>query len=241
MDVLRLSFKTYYENEWKVKLARPEYQTIERRWRSRWQFAAENIEANAVVLDVACGDGVLGELLMQEKNCKVYGIDLSDYAIDLSRARGVIAEYCDMSEDRFPFEDNTFDYITMLCSIEHIIDPVHAISEAKRVLKPGGKMIITLPNAVNVKNRIAFASGKVPIDLLHIKPGEGMHIQFFNYKDEFESRILNKIEGLTIEKKIGDLKNPKAYSEGYRKFYGALIKAFPNLFSEYVHWIISKN
>lgn len=239
--MIYLSFKSYYEREWKTKLARPEYKTTESRWRSRWEFAKNNIENNSVVLDVACGDGILGEMLIKEKNCQVYGIDLCEYALDISKKRGVNAKYCDISEDIFPFEDETFDYATMLCSLEHILNPVHTIEEAKRILKSKGKMIITLPNAVNIKNRIQFLFGKVPIDLLHIKPGEGMHIQFFNYNNEFENRILRQIDGLKIIYKQGDLKNPKAHNKIRRLIYKYLIRFLPNLFSEYVHWIIQKD
>jgi len=236
-----LSFKTYYESEWKKKLERPEYRTTETRWRSRWEFAIKHIKPSSTVLDVACGDGILGELLIMNKSCQVYGIDLCDYALEISRNRGIITSYCDMSEDKFPFEDNSFDYTTMLCSIEHIINPLHAIKEAKRVLKPKGKMIITLPNAVNFKNRFLFLFGKVPLDLLHIKPGEGMHIQFYNYKNEFETRVLNYVDGIKIVYKVGDLKNPKAHSAFSRYLFNMLIWLFPNLFSEYVHWIIEKD
>ena len=235
-----MSFKTYYESEWKIKLDREEYKTLDRRWRSRWEFAKQHITPESSVLDVACGDGVMGELLIKEKQCDVYGIDLCDYAIDLAKKRGVHAVYCDMSDDIYPFEDGTFDYATLLCSLEHIIDPVHAIKETLRVLKPHGKMIITLPNAVNYKNRIEFMLGRVPIDLLHIKPGEGMHIQFFNYTNEFEQRVLSEVDGLKVTYKVGDLKNPKSHSSIGRRVYGVLIKLFPNIFSEYVHWIIEK-
>lgn len=236
-----MSFKTYYENEWKIKLDREEYKTIDRRWRSRWEFAKEHIKNGSTVLDVACGDGVMGQLLIADKQCCVYGIDLCDYATVLAKERGVNATYCDISNDVFPYEDNSFDYATLLCSLEHIIDPVHAIKETRRILKPHGKMIITLPNAVNIKNRFYFLFGRVPVDLLHIKPGEGMHIQFFNYKDEFENRILSKVDGIKVLYKIGDLKNPKGHGRFSRQVYKMLIKISPNLFSEYVHWIIEKN
>ena len=235
-----MSFKTYYESEWRIKLDRDDYKTLDRRWRSRWEFAKEHISPNSCVLDVACGDGVMGEMLIKDKQCEVYGIDLCDYAIEKAKERGVHATYCDMSDDIFPFEDNMFDFATLLCSLEHIIDPTHAIRETLRVLKPNGKMIITLPNAVNYKNRIEFLKGRVPIDLLHIKPGEGMHIQFFNYNNEFETRVLSKVDGAKIIHKKGDLKNPKDHSEFGQKAFGALIKLAPNVFSEYVHWIIEK-
>lgn len=235
------SFKEYYENEWKIKLGLPQYSTLNARWRSRWDFASENIPHNSKVIDVACGDGVLGQFLIKEKKCDVYGIDICDYAMGLAKEKGVKAYYCDMSFDRYPFEDNTFDYAVLACSLEHIINPIHAINETKRILKPGGKLIITLPNAVNIKIRLMFMFGKISIDLLHQKPGEGMHIQFYNYSDEFEERVLSKVDNIKVITKKGDLKNPRKYSSFYRNLQYFLIKLNPNLFAQYTHWIINKN
>lgn len=237
-----MSFSEYYEKEWMLKDAGIKDGSYDRSWRSRWEFAKNNISIGSSVLDVACGDSVLGEHLVREKNCDVSGIDLCEYAIRLSAEKGIIAKQCDISSDTFPYDNESFDYITMLCCLEHVIDPAHAIMEALRVLKRNGKLIITLPNAVNIGNRICFLFGSVPINLLHIKPGEGMHIQFFNYKNEFEDRILGCLpnKSFKIVKKIGDVKNPQKYNKVILAIYRILIKICPNMFSQYTHWIIEK-
>ena len=237
-----MSFKDYYETEWMIKDSGIKDGSYDRSWRSRWEFARINIRDNTSVLDAACGDGVLGEFLIRDKNCTVYGADLSEYALKLSSAKGIIAKQCDISSDVFPFENNSIDYVTMLCCLEHIIDPVHAVSEALRVLKPGGKVIVTLPNAVFFKNRLNFFFGKVPLDLLHIKPGEGMHIQFYNYADEFEKRVLKKINNVRycVVKKKGDVKNPQHFNKTSLFLFRGLIRLWPNMFSQYTHWVIEK-
>ncbi len=237
-----MSFSKYYEQEWIIKDKGIKNGTYERSWRSRWEFAKNSISDKSFVLDAACGDSVLGEYLTKEKKCTVYGLDLSEYAIKLSAERGMIVKQCNISSDTFPFPDNTFDYVTMLCCLEHIINPTHAINEALRVLKQNGKLIVTLPNATHIGNRIHFFMGKVPENLLHIKPGEGMHIQFFNYKNDFEKRILKNIKDykLKVIIKKGDVKNPKQYNKATLSIYRMLIRIMPNLFSQYVHWIIEK-
>ncbi|HKP54420.1 MAG TPA: class I SAM-dependent methyltransferase [Chloroflexia bacterium] len=234
------SFRDYYDKEWRIKLERKEYKTLERRWRSRWDFARKHITDNSMVLDAACGDGVLGMFLTQKQQCKVHGLDVSPYAIEIARERGVDAQLCDISGDSFPYSDEHFDAVTMLCCLEHVLDPVHAMREARRVTKVGGIIIVTLPNAVYFWNRLWFLLGKTSPDLLHINPGEGMHIQFFNYTNDFENRVLSQVEGLTTHMKRADLKNPKKYSRLTRGALYLLMKISPNLFAQYTHWILAK-
>lgn len=234
------SFDTYYDKVWEKKLSLPKYSTLDKRWRTRWTFAVDQIAAESTVLDAACGDGVLGKFLIEQKNCKVYGIDVADYAMSIAQDRGVITCKCDISTDTFPFDDETFDAVVMSCCIEHIMDPIHAIKEAKRVLKPQGLIIVTLPNVTYLPNRLWFLIGKVSPELLHTNPGEGMHLQFYNYSNEFEDRVLSKLKGLKIKKKKGDLKNPKKYSSFTRFFLHILIRILPNTFAQYTHWAIQK-
>lgn len=235
-------FKDYYERENQKKFDGLDKGKYERKTRSRWEFAKNHILENSCVLDAACGDGILGKQL-KEKQCQVYGLDISDLAVNKANIAGIEAKTCDISSDTFPFEDNKFDYVTLLCCLEHIIDPIHALRETLRVTKSGGKIIITLPNAVNIKNRIEFLFGKMPINLLHIKDGEGMHIQFYNYKNEFENKVLTALkDSCRIELKKGDLKKMKQEHKWFmRTIYPFLIKIAPNLFSQYTHWVLVKN
>jgi methionine biosynthesis protein MetW len=230
----------YYEKIWHEKLGLPQYATLEKRWRSRWDFAVANISAGYKVLDVGCGDGILGESLIREKNCEVFGLDVSEYALSFAQERGARVTQCDASTDTFPFADNTFDAVTMSCLLEHIMHPEHALLEARRVVKPSGKIVITIPNAAYITNRLSILLGNIPLDFLHLNPGEGMHFHFFNYKDEFEKRVLSKIAGLRILKKEADLKNPKKYSPFRRRLMRVLTKLFPNLFGQYTHFVLEK-
>ncbi|MBL7917505.1 MAG: methyltransferase domain-containing protein, partial [Bacteroidia bacterium] len=58
--------------------------------KTKWEFlqAAELIKPNSVVLDVGCGGGDFFDLL-KEKNCKCFGIDKSNFAVDLLKSKGV--------------------------------------------------------------------------------------------------------------------------------------------------------
>lgn len=230
----------YNNNEWKIKLNGIRDGTYDRKSRTRWDFAIENIDSNSTVLDVACGDGIFGQKLIEEKGCSVFGVDCAQIALEASNAKGVKATYCDISDDDFPFDSETFDYATALCCIEHLLDPIHCVKEMLRVVKTGGKLIVTLPNAVNYRIREDFNKGIVSPELLHAKPGEGMHVQFYNYDNDFETKVLRKVDGAEVVFKKGDLKDKTRYTSNEIEEMYRLIELDPNKYSEYVHWIIKK-
>lgn len=63
--------------------------------------------------------------------------------------------------DRLPFPDAHFDHILFCEVLEHLtLDPLRALAELKRILKPGGSMVLTTPNAARLENLIAFAEGR---------------------------------------------------------------------------------
>jgi len=228
--------RAYYDNVWSKKLSLPHYQTPEARWRSRWDFAVAHIAPQSNVLDVACGDGVLGEMLIRDHGCHVLGLDISDYARGMAAKRGVKALACDISQDRFPVEDGAFDYATALCCLEHIFDPGHALRESARAVKPGGRIFVTLPNAASLRYRLALLRGQLSKDFLHQNDGEGLHIRFFNYADDFDRYVAQEAPALRLVEKVPALKNPRKHSPLERRVLNAAIRVRPNLFAEYSHF-----
>lgn len=228
----------YYDRVWTRKLALPHYQTLEKRWRSRWDFAVERIGPGERVLDVACGDGVLGEMLIRTKGCSVVGLDVSPYARSEAERRGVRALACDISEERFPVDDAAFDAATMLCCLEHVFDPAHALREAARAVRPGGRLLVTLPNAVSLRFRLDFLRGRLSRDFLHTNDGEGLHIRFFNYAEDFDRFVAEEVPGVQLVEKRAALKNPKKGSRLGRAAMRAGIRVWPNLFAEYTHYTL---
>ena len=99
-----------------------------------------------ILLDVGCGDGDLLHR-MYSSGWSVTGIDFDPKAIENAKARyGSEATllHSDLFNARFP--DVSFDAITMGHVIEHVPDPVALLGEARRVLKIGGRLVITTPN-----------------------------------------------------------------------------------------------
>jgi methionine biosynthesis protein MetW len=224
----------YYNDAWATKLQRKEYRTLDARWRSRWEFAVQEIPQKSKVLDCGCGDGILGGML-KNKGCDVYGLDISEYAMALATERGVKTASCDLSSDSFPFQDGFFDAVVFACVLEHIAFPEHALREAARVAKDEGIVIVTIPNAVNIRFRLGFLRGRVPIDFLHLRPGEGVHLRFFDFKQDFDRLVSSVVPELKIVKKVATIKNPKSHNVVSRWLLSGLMRLLPNLFCEYTN------
>ncbi len=98
------------------------------------------------VLDIGCGPGVFTDRLSQLK-CRTYGVDLSQKMAALAQNRGFpLSIFMVGGIIQLPFKDSSFD--SVLCSgvLEYLTDVEPAIKEMFRVLKPGGRLIVTFPN-----------------------------------------------------------------------------------------------
>jgi SAM-dependent methyltransferase len=74
-------------------------------------------------------------------------------------------KYCclDIEKREFPFPDESFDVVFFVDVLEHLYDPIIALKEIRRVLKPGGYLCLKTPNCANLKNRIKLLFGKSPL------------------------------------------------------------------------------
>jgi len=93
------------------------------------------------VLDVGCGAGNMAHHLAHYG--RVVGVDLHPKPLEIARQRGLQAELG--SADDLPFDDQTFDLVTLLDVVEHVPNEHGVFGECQRVLKPGGKLMVTVP------------------------------------------------------------------------------------------------
>ncbi len=108
--------------------------------------------AEMKLLDIACGNGFL--LQTAENRVKTFGIDISENAIRNAKQRAGKTVFSSGSAEKLPFEDNFFDFVTCLGSMEHFINVDNALMEIKRVLIKGGKANIHVPNSLYLVHKI---------------------------------------------------------------------------------------
>jgi SAM-dependent methyltransferase len=94
------------------------------------------------ILDVGCGTGTM--LTYLAAYGKAQGIDVDEEAIRYCRERGLVDVRLGAAE-QLPFDDGSFDLVTALDVVEHLDDDLAAIREVARVLRPGGRVLMTVP------------------------------------------------------------------------------------------------
>ncbi|MFC7155860.1 methyltransferase domain-containing protein [Halomarina halobia] len=106
------------------------------------------VEAGDAVLDVGCGTGFATEGLL-ERTENVHGLDQSVHQLEKAWAKfgrtGPVDFYLGDAE-RLPFRDDAFDAVWSSGSIEYWPDPVATLAELRRVVQPGGTVLVVGPN-----------------------------------------------------------------------------------------------
>lgn len=110
------------------------------------------------ILDVACGTGDW-LCVARGQGLDVAGVDISAKAIDICRHRMPQGRFSAGPAERLDFPDHTFDHVTCLGSLEHFLDQPGALREMVRVLKPGGRIVLLVPNAGFLPYRLGFYKG----------------------------------------------------------------------------------
>ncbi len=117
--------------------------------RARIIFKSLDLRGDEKVLDAGCGRGFYVKVLKTIwPNLKIFGVDIDNrYLLQAKRiSRGLNVKFLKSSVLHLPFRDAFFDRIIASEILEHIEDDEKAISEIYRVLKPGGLVIVTVPN-----------------------------------------------------------------------------------------------
>ena len=94
------------------------------------------------ILDIGCGTG--GNLETLSGFGQAEGVDISIEALDFCRARG-LNNVREGAAETLPYESESFDLVTGLDVVEHLDDDVSGLREMRRVLRPGGRMLLFVP------------------------------------------------------------------------------------------------
>lgn len=106
------------------------------------------------LLEIGCGRGDFSCWLAQNTSAAITAADFSQTAVakgrDFAAALALQIRWQVMDIQSIAYPDNTFDFVVSSETIEHVPDPVHAVRELARVLKPGGRLFLTTPNYLNL-------------------------------------------------------------------------------------------
>lgn len=141
--------------EYQEKVLHPVYQVV---------FDRLGVGSGVRLLDVGCGTGLALQIAAR-RGAQVSGIDASTASIEIARERvpGGNLSIGEMEELNFP--ESSFDIVTSFNAFQYAANPVNALQEARRVLKPGGKVAMVtwgLPEKCEHRATLAAVSALLP-------------------------------------------------------------------------------
>lgn len=115
------------------------------RFAARRSFLLDRVASGAKVLDLGCGDGTFAAALIAA-GCAVTMADVAEEALRRARARVPEAEAVKLAEGQpLPFAEDAFDVVWAGEVLEHVSDVVGLLAEVRRVLRWGGRLLVTTP------------------------------------------------------------------------------------------------
>jgi SAM-dependent methyltransferase len=145
----------------------------------RPEVALAMLQGGGKLLDVGCWNGGFLERIERAGlYAELAGVDVVAEGVEVARRKGYDAHVVDLNGDPLPFPDRHFDGVSLLAVLEHVFDPYAMIREVHRVLRPGGELLIDVPNAASFTNRLRILFGRIPITSADAG-WDGGHLHYF--------------------------------------------------------------
>ena len=157
------------------------------------ELIAELVPKGSRVLDLGCGNGELLAHLRDRRQCSGYGIEIDDANVLACHQRGVNVIQLNLEDGLALFEDQSFDVVLQLDTLQHLKNTERMLRETARVGRVG---IVSFPNFAHWPNRLHVAAGRMPVTrVLPYQWYDTPNIRVGTYAD-FE--ILARKDGLAI-------------------------------------------
>jgi len=162
--------RAFYEEIWAGAPADPEPWA----WERRRALLLGEARPGERVLDLGCGAGRFVAAL-RDAGSEPVGVEIAAGALERARAVAPGADLRLLAEDgSVPLEHGSVDLVWCSEVLEHVADGAHLLQEARRVLRPGGRLLLTVPYHGRLQ---AAVIGLVRFDA-HFDP-QGQHLRFF--------------------------------------------------------------
>jgi methionine biosynthesis protein MetW len=163
--------------------------------RKDMELIAELVPKGSRVLDLGCGNGEFLAYLRDHRQCSGYGIEINDANVLACTTRGVNVVQLNLEEGLALFEDQSFDVVLQIDTMQHLRHTEKMLRETARVGRIG---IVSFPNFAHWPNRVQVAAGRMPVtrvlpyqwyDTPNIRVGTYADFEVLARKDSF--RILD--------------------------------------------------
>lgn len=148
-----------------------------------WYKVFNLIPDKSKVLDVGCSSGNFGLELINRKNCEVDGIEIdsSDYKKAKTKLRNVYQ--LNIENDSVDNLKDKYDIIYFGDVIEHLVNPVKALKNVKRLLTHNGKVLFSIPNMTHIAVRLLLLKG----DFEYTETGllDKTHLHFYSLDEVY--------------------------------------------------------
>ncbi|MCC9596592.1 MULTISPECIES: methionine biosynthesis protein MetW [unclassified Rubrivivax] len=162
------------------------------------QIIGDLVPHGARVLDLGCGNGELLAWLQRHKGCTGYGIEIDDANVLACVQRGVNVVQLNLEEGLALFDDQSFDVVLQIETLQHLRNAERMLHETVRVGRIG---IVSFPNFAHWPNRVRVVGGRMPVTrALPYEWYDTPNIRVGTYAD-FE--VLARKNGLQISDAFG--------------------------------------
>ncbi|MFF4788618.1 class I SAM-dependent methyltransferase [Streptomyces sp. NPDC001276] len=150
-------------------------------------------EAACSILELGCAAGAMGSAIKKRQNCSYIGIEINSEAASMAACSLDAVLVGDVETGPLPFPDQSIDCIICADIIEHLADPWQILRELRRIIQPGGTVVVSVPNIQNVDIVQALVNGRW--DYLDAGILDRTHLRFFT-RSTFEESLIHA--GFTV-------------------------------------------
>ena len=124
------------------------------------QALANLVPRGSRVLDLGCGNGAFLSLLQSQRDCTGYGVEIDDANVLACVQRGVSVIQLNLEQGLSMFEDQSFDVVLQIDTLQHLRNAETMLRETARVGRMG---VVAFPNFAHWPNRWSVLTGRMPV------------------------------------------------------------------------------